>query len=898
MGFVNLYTNFAAPGGILSTNGSSPGEIILGRDGNLYGFCQFGGSSNTGTIFSLGTNGLMHWQIPASDGAGPNGLLQGLDGNIYVWTASEILSITPSGIISWSAPQSGKISWMLQGTDGNLYATESTGNSNNYGGVISLSTNGSPRWSVPFNKTNGSYTITYAGPTIIQGQDGNLYGTTTNGGLHNDGVLYSMTTNGIFNWEFSFAGTNGTMPYGNLFQGIDGNLYGPTQSGGAQGLGVVYGISTNGVQKWIWSVPSGGANKAGIYALTQDAAGNFYGVDQNFTNFFCLSTNGALRWNLATPQGTDFSGSLMVRKDGYLYSGGQAEADGVLGMIFCISPSGQLVAMTNVASSEIFAGTEGFGWAQDSTGNIFGVFSELYTPGEFTGGEICKLVAAPTFLTQPTNILATAGSRVSFTASVLAAPPYTCQWQKNRTNLSDIGNVSGSTTNTLVLTNVGVSDVAGYSIVVSNFFGSITSGPARLALSNSFPTLQSDGSLSVISSFTGGSLQNPYAITAGSDGTLYVSTVNGYIARVTTNAVVNWSLQRSQFFTWTELAQGQQGNIYAADGAGVISYSTNGILLNTLNQSSSGGSFAGILEDSGHRVYWTSLINRSIYCTSTNFQTTYWQNQFSNNLSPNALFLGNDNRLYGTAQVPGLYTNGTVFCMNTNGTLVWSLLLTGPAAIIPAGVVQGADGNLYGTTTGDGTNSFGSVFSVTSAGVLNWLAPLPQPATGGNFPYPRLMQATDGNIYGTTRSGGAFNAGSIYQVTKSGGITPVYNFSGGTDGSNPSAGLVQMADGTFYGTAEFGGPSNTGLLFHLNLGLPPIAVPPVINNVAQTNGTVILIWTTISNLNYQLQYTCNLASGIWSNVGSPVLSSGTTMSMTDTVTVPQRFYRVAIPAAQ
>src|SRR4029077_2314090 len=67
-----------------------------------------------------------------------------------------------------------------------------------------------------------------------------------------------------------------------------------------------------------------------------------------------------------------------------------------------------------------------------------------------------------------------------------------------------------------------------------------------------------------------------------------------------------------------------------------------------------------------------------------------------------------------------------------------------------------------------------------------------------------LMQAADGNFYGTTQDGGAFGKGTIFQMTPAGVVTVMYSFAGGADGNTPLAGLIQASDGKFYGTTDFG----------------------------------------------------------------------------------------------
>jgi uncharacterized repeat protein (TIGR03803 family) len=161
-------------------------------------------------------------------------------------------------------------------------------------------------------------------------------------------------------------------------------------------------------------------------------------------------------------------------------------------------------------------------------------------------------------------------------------------------------------------------------------------------------------------------------------------------------------------------------------------------------------------------------------------------------------------------------------------------------------LVQATNGNLYGTTStgGDTLNYFiglGTVFKITPGGKLTTLYRFCEqfiPCTDGFYPYAGLVQATDGNLYGTTEYGGNNNCavgdpgcGTIFRITTSGELTTLYSFCGQvpcTDGAYPYAGLVQATNGTFYGTTYSGGDvadtncvGGCGAVFSLSVGLGP-----------------------------------------------------------------------------
>src|SRR6266851_474524 len=85
--------------------------------------------------------------------------------------------------------------------------------------------------------------------------------------------------------------------------------------------------------------------------------------------------------------------------------------------------------------------------------------------------------------------------------------------------------------------------------------------------------------------------------------------------------------------------------------------------------------------------------------------------------------------------------------------------------------------------------------------------------TDGALPRASLIHATDGNFYGTTFSGGATSTGTIYMMTLAGSVTVLHAFMGGADGANPRAALIQATDGNFYGTTYSGGAASSGTVF-------------------------------------------------------------------------------------
>jgi uncharacterized repeat protein (TIGR03803 family) len=189
------------------------------------------------------------------------------------------------------------------------------------------------------------------------------------------------------------------------------------------------------------------------------------------------------------------------------------------------------------------------------------------------------------------------------------------------------------------------------------------------------------------------------------------------------------------------------------------------------------------------------------------------------------LIQGSDYSIYGTTYDGGSSVYyGNVFKVSPTGAFSSLHSFSGGDGDEPiGGLVQATDGNYYGTTQTDGAHGYGTVFKITSTGVFTKLydfCALLFCADGGT-PEAGLIQGSDGNLYGTTFTGGG-GAGTVFSITTGGVLTTLHNFAGGsTDGREPWGGLVQDTNGTFYGTTYAGGASNLGTVYSLSVGLAP-----------------------------------------------------------------------------
>ena len=235
-----------------SDDGGSPvASLVQGRDGKLYGTAYLGGTNNYGSVFRLTTNGTFASlsAFDYDDGANP---------------------VAP----------------LIQGTNGLFYGVTYVGGPNGYGTVFSLTTNGLLTTLASFNFTNGAYPF----GALLQANDGAFYGTTLEGGTNGGwGTIFRMSADGNLTTLHSFNYDDGAQPADGLMQATDGNLYGTTSEGGWGGMGTMFRITTSGaLTTVIWFNGPNGANPQS--PVIQDRIGAFCGT----TEYGGTGYNGAV----------------------------------------------------------------------------------------------------------------------------------------------------------------------------------------------------------------------------------------------------------------------------------------------------------------------------------------------------------------------------------------------------------------------------------------------------------------------------------------------------------------------------------------------------------------------------------------------------------------------------
>ncbi len=352
---------------------------------------------------------------------------------------------------------------------------------------------------------------------------------------------------------------------------------------------------------------------------------------------------------------------------------------------------------------------------------------------------------------------------------------------------------------------------------------------------------------------------------------------------------------------------------------------------------------------------------------------------------PGALLLSPGGDLFGLTPSGGVFTNGNVFRWNPGGTPANVYSFSGGLdGAVPVGsLVWGDDGAMYGATRYNSIRGLafnGTLFKVTTNGVLTTLYSLN--FTDGSYPAAGLVLAGDGNFYGTTEQGGPNDFGTLFRMSPDGSVSTLVQFDGFNDGASPLNALVEGADGNLYGTTSTGGPGGGGTVFRLIATGPPAltaqprdqlgstgdpawfsvavtgaaplsyqwqkngvnltnglaiegagsrvlrlsnlsaseagaysvlvtnalgfvhstsailsvqASPPSLSADLQGNGALLLSWSTVPSQVYQLQSATLLQPTNWGSLGPPLTAVGSTLSSAQSI-VPNAhvFYRVIL----
>jgi uncharacterized repeat protein (TIGR03803 family) len=309
------------------TNGADPfAGVVQGADGNFYGTTAVGGSSvncttGCGTIYKItpaGTLTTLH-SFDGADGSSlQSGLVLATDGNFYGTayaggtmggtTCNEdgyvgcgaVFKITPSGALTTlynfcsqanCADGRNPASSLVQSQNGDLYGTTNFGGVNTEGTVFKITPAGTLTTLHSFDQTDGYI----PNGTLVQASNGSFYGTTLNGGNNacagGCGTVFKITPSGALVTVHRFSGPDGSFPLAGLALASDGNFYGTTNFGGTFNDGTVFKMSPGGKVTSLYNFNVGPGPYGG---LVQGTDGNFYGTTQGGNTVFQITPAGVL----------------------------------------------------------------------------------------------------------------------------------------------------------------------------------------------------------------------------------------------------------------------------------------------------------------------------------------------------------------------------------------------------------------------------------------------------------------------------------------------------------------------------------------------------------------------------------------------------------------------------
>jgi uncharacterized repeat protein (TIGR03803 family) len=311
-------------------DGSAPyGPLVQSDDGDFYGTTSAGGVHSGGTVFEITPKGKLTTlytfcsKSNCKDGESPtHGLVLGTDGNFYgttgeggTYSAGTVFRITPKGALTTIHSFCAKTNCVdgaypyagvVQGTNGTFYGTTTFGGSHGSGAVFTVTVQG--KFTVLYNfciqNACADGEEPYAG--LMEGTDGNFYGTTVEGGVAGKGLFtppnesgtfgtaYKITPKGVLTTLYNFCSksecADGSFPYAELVQGTNGKFYGTTIYGGnltcTEGCGTVFGLAT-GLSPFVETRPSSGKVGAAVIILGSSLTGatsvTFNGTAAEFT---------------------------------------------------------------------------------------------------------------------------------------------------------------------------------------------------------------------------------------------------------------------------------------------------------------------------------------------------------------------------------------------------------------------------------------------------------------------------------------------------------------------------------------------------------------------------------------------------------------------------------------
>ena len=340
---VNTLFNFESNSN--NTQPTNPqGNMAQGRDGLFYGISSSGNGCCQGVFYKIDSTGVLTALASMTDveGTNCNGLVLATDGNFYGSCYSDptnngtLIKLTPTGTITvmhtflgTTADGCHPLAPPIQATDGNLYGTTGFCGANGYGTVYKMSPTGTY---TQLHSFQGPPNDTAEPLGLVQGTDGNLWGM-GNGWIISDGAVFKISAAGAESLVYTFKGgtTDGANPYTNLIQGSDGNYYGTTEYGGADSYGTIFKLTPAGVETVLYNFPNQTDGAYPRLPLTQGLDGLLYGMATDCpgggcgpAGLFDITTKGVYKNLYIYPLGPSNSiqpfAPLLLSTNGTLYS--------------------------------------------------------------------------------------------------------------------------------------------------------------------------------------------------------------------------------------------------------------------------------------------------------------------------------------------------------------------------------------------------------------------------------------------------------------------------------------------------------------------------------------------------------------------------------------------------
>lgn len=594
-----------------------------------------------------------------------------------------------------------------------------------------------------------------AGPYAELSRDsaGNLYGTTTAGGPYCAGVVYKVSPTGQATVLYAFTGgSDGASPKAGVILDDAGNVYGTTPFGGAANAGVLFKV---------------------------DPAGHL-------TVLHTFTVGDALGYIPSI-------GKLVRDSAGNLYGttthGGPADR----GLVYKLSSAGQQTVLASFMGGSDGSYPEG-GLFLDATGDLYGT---TLRGGSSDNGTVFKVSS-----TGQKTVLH------SFGGAVDGKTPQTGVVRDTAGNLYGVTPYGGKYGRGVVYR----LDAAGGERILYDFTSSEDDG----GFDETGVIIGPGGKVYGTSRYGGvNGAGDVYEISAGDKKSLYSFPLRRNFADAHNSGVI-WDSDGNLY--WTTAGGGAQnvGSVMVLNNAG------QGTVLYSFPGAADGSNPVGTLsQDSAGNLYGTTYLGGpwgagTVFKVSPGGQETvlYSFRGGTDGALPVGVISDSAGNLYGTTWYGGVAGRGVLFKLDPNGreTVLYNFSIDDSPS---SGVIRDSAGNLYGTTQGGGIWRTGSVYKIDPIG-REWVLYSFTGGVDGLYPAAGVVADSAGNLYGTAPRSGSAGQGVVYKLDTNGQQTVLYNFTGGTDGAYPQAGVILDAAGNLFGTAVSGGNGGAGVVYRID----------------------------------------------------------------------------------